>query len=141
ISSHACDLVIQDKRSLLVHDATNDDVFAARASIIQGQIRSMMAAPLQTDERVIGLIYLDSPHHVKRFTKRDLIVLTVLANMAAVRIENARLADIEQTERIRARELEHAAAIQRSMLPSRFPPFPERPDFELHAAMIPAKEV
>jgi sigma-B regulation protein RsbU (phosphoserine phosphatase) len=27
------------------------------------------------------------------------------------------------------------------MLPSRFPPFPERTDFELHAAMVPAKEV
>ncbi len=27
------------------------------------------------------------------------------------------------------------------MLPSEFPPFPDRTDFELHAAMIPAKEV
>ena len=31
--------------------------------------------------------------------------------------------------------------IQRSMLPSQFPPFPDRADFELHAAMVPAKEV
>jgi sigma-B regulation protein RsbU (phosphoserine phosphatase) len=27
------------------------------------------------------------------------------------------------------------------MLPSRFPPFPDRKDFELHASMVPAKEV
>jgi sigma-B regulation protein RsbU (phosphoserine phosphatase) len=64
-----------------------------------------------------------------------------MANMAAVRIENARLAEVEQAERLRARELEHAAMIQRSMLPSTFPPFPDRSDFELHAAMVPAKEV
>jgi serine phosphatase RsbU (regulator of sigma subunit) len=105
------------------------------------QIRSMMAVPLQTEDRVIGLIYLDSSHFVKEFTKQDLSLLTVMANMAAVRIENARLAEVEQAERVRARELEHAAMIQRSMLPSQFPPFPERTDFELHAAMVPAKEV
>jgi sigma-B regulation protein RsbU (phosphoserine phosphatase) len=72
---------------------------------------------------------------------QDLNLVTVMANMAAVRIENARLAEMQQEERLRAREMEHAATIQRSMLPSRFPPFPERTDFELHASMVPAKEV
>lgn len=141
ISSHVRDLVIREKRSLLVRDALMDAALAARASIVMNQIRSMMAVPLQTEDRVIGLIYLDSSHFVKEFTKQDLSLLTVMANMAAVRIENARLAEVEQAERLRARELEHAATIQRSMLPSQFPPFPERTDFELHAAMVPAREV
>ncbi len=141
ISSHVRDLVIRERRSLLVRDAMMDAALAARASIVTSQIRSMMAVPLQTEDRVIGLIYLDSSHFVKEFTKQDLSLLTVMANMAAVRIENARLAEVEQAERLRARELEHAAMIQRSMLPSQFPPFPERTDFELHAAMVPAKEV
>jgi sigma-B regulation protein RsbU (phosphoserine phosphatase) len=141
ISSHVRDIVIREKRSLLVHDAMMDSALAAHASIVLSQIRSMMAVPLQTEDRVIGLIYLDSSHFVKEFTKQDLSLLTVMANMAAVRIENARLAEVEQAERLRARELEHAAMIQRSMLPSQFPPFPNRTDFELHAAMVPAKEV
>ena len=38
-------------------------------------------------------------------------------------------------------ELSIAARIQQSLLPRNFPPFPERKDFDLHAAMIPAKEV
>src|SRR5579863_7998737 len=141
ISSHVRDLVIQEKRSLLVRDAMMDSAFAAHASIVMSQIRSMMAVPLQTEDRVIGLIYLDSSHFVKEFTKRDLSLLTIMANMAAVRIENARLAEVEQAERLRAREMEQAAMIQRSILPSQFPPFPDRNDFELHAAMVPAKEV
>jgi phosphoserine phosphatase RsbU/P len=141
ISSHVRDMVIQEKRSLLVRDAMMDAALAAHASIVLSQVRSMMAVPLQTEDRVIGLIYLDSSHFVKEFTVQDLNLLTVMANMAAVRIENARLAEMEQDERLRARELEHAAMIQRSMLPSRFPPFPDRTDFELHAAMVPAKEV
>ena len=61
--------------------------------------------------------------------------------MAAVRIENARLAEVEQAERLRARELEHAALIQRSMLPCQGGLFPDRTDFELHASMVPAREV
>jgi phosphoserine phosphatase RsbU/P len=38
-------------------------------------------------------------------------------------------------------ELGVAARIQQSILPRQFPPFPTRKDFELHAAMVPAKEV
>jgi sigma-B regulation protein RsbU (phosphoserine phosphatase) len=38
-------------------------------------------------------------------------------------------------------ELSVAARIQQSILPRVFPPFPNRKDFELHASMIPAKEV
>ncbi len=38
-------------------------------------------------------------------------------------------------------ELAIAAQIQRSMLPSRFPAFPERKDFDIYAVMAPAKTV
>ncbi len=141
MSSHVRDMVIREKRSLLVRDAMADAALAAHASIVQSQIRSMMAVPLQTEDEVIGLIYLDSSHLVKEFTKHDLSLLTVMASMAAVRIENVRLAEVEQNEKLHARELEQAAMIQRSILPNVFPPFPGRTDFDLHAAMVPAKEV
>jgi sigma-B regulation protein RsbU (phosphoserine phosphatase) len=45
-----------------------------------------------------------------------------------------------EKERIGA-ELGVAAAIQASMLPNIFPPFPERTEFDLYASMLPAKEV
>jgi sigma-B regulation protein RsbU (phosphoserine phosphatase) len=141
ISSHVRDIVIGEKRSLLVQDALNDSDLAGRMSIVQQQIRSILAVPLQTDARVIGLIYLDAPGLTHEFTKDDLSVLTVLANIAAIRIEHARLAEVEQAEKLRNQELEHAALIQRSILPTNFPPFPHRKEFELHASMIPAREV
>ena len=55
----------------------------------------MMAVPLQTKDRIIGLIYVDSPFVLREFTKDDLSLLTVMANVAAIRIENARLAEVE----------------------------------------------
>ncbi len=64
ISNAVRDRVIQEKASLLVRDARLDEAFAERMSIVQQQIRSMVAVPLQTDDRVIGLIYLDSPHFI-----------------------------------------------------------------------------
>jgi len=141
ISSHVRDLVIKEKRSLVVRDALTDQALAARRSIVQDQIRSMLAVPLQTNNGVIGLIYLDSPFLIREFTKDDLSVLTVMSNIAAVRIETARLAELEQIEKLRAQEMQHAAMIQRSILPGNFPPFPDRREFQLHAAMTPARGV
>ena len=117
ISSMVRDRVIKEKTSLLVRDARLDEAFAERMSIVQQQIRSMLAVPLQTDDRVIGLIYLDSPHFVHEFTKDDLNLLTVMANVAAIRIEHTRLAEVEQAEKLFAKELEQAAEIQRRLLP------------------------
>jgi len=124
ISNTVRDRVIKEKTSLLVRDARLDEAFADRMSIVQQQIRSMLAVPLQTDDRVIGLIYLDSPHLIKEFTKDDLSLLTVMANVAAIRIEHTRLAEVEQAERIHAKQLEQAAEIQRGLLPVQAPSVP-----------------
>ncbi len=124
ISNAVRDRVINEKTSLLVRDARLDEAFADRMSIVQQQIRSMLAVPLQTDDRVIGLIYLDSPHFIKEFTKDDLSLLTVMANVAAIRIEHTRLAEVEQAERIHAKQLEQAAEIQRGLLPVQAPNVP-----------------
>jgi serine phosphatase RsbU (regulator of sigma subunit)/pSer/pThr/pTyr-binding forkhead associated (FHA) protein len=121
ISNTVRDRVINEKTSLLVRDARLDEAFADRMSIVQQQIRSMLAVPLQTDDRVIGLIYLDSPHFIKEFSKDDLSLLTVMANVAAIRIEHTRLAEVEQAERLHAKELDQAAEIQRSLLPTQVP--------------------
>jgi len=118
ISSTVRDRVIQSKESLLVRDAQLDQTFKEHVSIVEHQVRSMMAVPLQTNDRVIGLIYVDSPHLVREFTREDLNLLTVMANVAAIRIEHARLNEIEEAERAMAKEMEQAALIQNALLPA-----------------------
>ena len=124
ISTAVRDAVLIERTSLLVRDAQLDQAFADRRSIVQEQVRSILAVPLQTDSRVIGLIYLDSPGFVRDFTKDDLNLLTVMANVAAIRIEHARLNEVEQAERLLAKELEQAAEIQRGLLPTTAPLIP-----------------
>jgi serine phosphatase RsbU (regulator of sigma subunit) len=98
-----------------------EDAFRDQMSIVEQRVRSMMAVPLQTEERIIGLIYVDSPFTLREFTKDDLDLLTVIANVAAVRIENARLEEIEAADRIFQRDLDQAAEIQRGVLPAGAP--------------------
>ena len=121
ISSHVRDKVIKEKASILVRDAQLDANFKDRMSIVEQKVHTMMAAPLQTEERIMGLIYVDSPFILREFGKDDLRLLTVMANTAAIRIENARLAEIEEADRRIQRDLSQAAEIQRGALPSRPP--------------------
>ncbi len=124
ISSGVRDRVLSARESLLVRDARADDTLRNRMSIVEHQVRSMIAVPLQTDKRVIGLIYLDSPHFLREFTREDLNLLTVMANVAAIRIEHQRLNEVEAAERVLARDMSQAAEIQKRLLPEAAPEVP-----------------
>ncbi len=117
ISSAVRDRVVNGKTSILVRDTSLDESLRERGSIVTQSVRTLMAAPLQTDDRVIGLLYVDSPHGVREFDNDDLNLLTVMANVAAIRIERERLAEVEQAERLLEAQLEQAAEIQRRFLP------------------------
>jgi serine phosphatase RsbU (regulator of sigma subunit) len=124
ISTTVRDRVIGEKTSILVRDAQLDEAFKSRMSIVEQKVHTMMAVPLQTKDRIIGLIYVDSPFVMREFTRDDLSLLTVMANVAAIRIENARLAEVEEAERVMVRDLTQAAEIQRGVLPGRAPQLP-----------------
>jgi phosphoserine phosphatase RsbU/P len=117
ISSAVRDRVLNSGASVLVRDTSIDDAFRERRSIVEQNIRTLMAVPLQTQDQIIGIIYVDSPSLLREFTRDDLSVLTVMANVAAIRIEQTRFAEIEQARQLMARDLEQAAEIQKSFLP------------------------
>lgn len=138
ISAAVRDRVLQEKASLLVRDTRLDEAFKSRQSIHDQQILTMMAVPLQTKDRVIGLIHVDSRFFVRRFTPEDLDLLTVLANVAAIRIEQERLVQVEQSEKVMERELQQAAEIQRRLLSGRIP---DVPGLELVGYNVPCRTV
>jgi sigma-B regulation protein RsbU (phosphoserine phosphatase) len=121
ISTAVRDRVLNGRSSLLISDAMMDDALRMRQSIVRQKVHSLMAVPLQTEDQVLGLIYVDSPHLWRQFNPQDLNLLTVMANVAALRIERERLAVIEEQRRILEIELERAAEIQRQILPGRSP--------------------
>jgi len=121
ISAAVRDRVVRSRQSMLVLDTALDREIGDRASISADSVRSLMAVPLQTGERVIGLIYVDWSSLATGLTSEALDLLTVFGNIAATRIEQERLQDVEEAARARERELEQAAEIQRGLLPGAAP--------------------
>jgi pSer/pThr/pTyr-binding forkhead associated (FHA) protein len=118
ISRTVMDEVLKNGKSVLTSDAQHDPKFASQTMILMG-IRSVLAVPLSVDERnIFGMIYADSPTHEATFTEEHLDILTTLASVASIRVENATLLD-ERIQRERMeRELELATEIQQRFQPS-----------------------
>ncbi|HXV59722.1 MAG TPA: ATP-binding protein [Vicinamibacteria bacterium] len=90
ISARVRDKVLKEKTSLLVTDALHDQLVKRSQTIIEQGVHSLIAVPLQTEERVIGLMYLDSVDKERTFRSDDLSLLTAMANVAGIRIERER---------------------------------------------------
>jgi serine phosphatase RsbU (regulator of sigma subunit) len=118
ISTTIRDKVLKERQSMLVRDTGLDDAFKGRMSIVEQKVHTCMAVPLQTTDRIIGLIYVDSSFILREFTEDDLWLLTIMANQAAFKIVSALLASAEEAERVMARDLSQAADIQRGILPA-----------------------
>lgn len=118
VSHSVMNEVLKNGKSVLTADAQQDPRFATQTMVLQG-IRSVLAVPLSVDERnVFGLIYADSPTYETTFTEEHLNILTTLASVASIRVENATLTE-ERMERERMeRELELATEIQQRFQPS-----------------------
>lgn len=110
--------VVENANSVLTADAQHDPKFASQTIMLQG-IRSVLAVPLSVDERhVFGLIYADSPTHQASFSSEHLDILTTLASVASIRVENASLLDERINRERMERELELATEIQQRFQPA-----------------------
>jgi phosphoserine phosphatase RsbU/P len=118
ISRTVMDEVLKNGKSVLTADAQHDPRFASQTMALSG-IRSVLAVPLSVDERnIFGLIYADSPTYEATFSEEHLNILTTLASVASIRVENATLLE-ERLERERMeRELELATEIQQRFQPA-----------------------
>lgn len=124
ISRTITNRVVLHKESVLTSDALLDDRFKRGQSVESQHLRSVLCVPLWNNRDVIGLIYVDNRHRAGLFTEENLRVLAHLANVAAVKIENARLFEqVVAAERME-QELQKAAEIQEHLLPAEGPPIP-----------------
>jgi serine phosphatase RsbU (regulator of sigma subunit)/pSer/pThr/pTyr-binding forkhead associated (FHA) protein len=114
--------VIARQESVLTADALQDQRFREGRSIASQNIQSVMCVPLWNNRDVIGLIYVDNRRGAGLFDRDKLRILTHLANVAAVKIENARLFEKAVAAQVVQQDMERAAEIQRQLLPAEGPP-------------------
>lgn len=90
--------------AILTANAMQDERFSAQESIMMQQIRSCMCVPLWDEKKVIGIIYVDCMIFENYFQERDLDLLSTIAIISAIAIEQSRLnQEIDREKRIRDR--------------------------------------
>ena len=113
--------VAETGETRLIDDAASSDAYHARLSIINLSLRTILCVALKTGRGILGVIYVDSNAITRRFSERDVPLVEAFAAQAAVSLERVRLEQAEiERDRMR-RQLETAAEIQQTFLPSTFP--------------------
>ena len=104
--------------------------------------RSILCLPLiGNGDSLVGVIQVLNKRDRETFDKIDESLLAGLSDHITVALERGRLIEA-YIEKERLEEgLKLAHDIQMSMLPKTFPPFPERRDLDIFAAITPAKKV
>ncbi|MEW6557589.1 MAG: GAF and ANTAR domain-containing protein [Elusimicrobiota bacterium] len=102
--------VVKTKKPVAVLDISNDKIFKYKEIAKKEGLVSMLCIPLVVKGKAIGAIdvYTAKPH---RFTKKEIDILTTIANQSAVVIENTEL--IVKTKVI-SEELETRKLVERA---------------------------
>jgi serine phosphatase RsbU (regulator of sigma subunit) len=131
---------IKTVQAFLSDDAFTDTRFNMSQSIADFRIRSVMCAPLWSQEngKAFGVIQLDTQDRSKKFTQEDLNLLMSVAKQASLALENARLHETSLARERMTRDLELAHRVQLSFLPRQLP---DIPGYELYAFYEPAQQV
>jgi sigma-B regulation protein RsbU (phosphoserine phosphatase) len=134
VSEGLCGAAVRMREPVLVGDVRTDPRYVG----LVAETRSELVVPLVRQDRVIGVLDLESPR-LDRFSDRDVKVLLPLASQVAIAIENARLYDEIRRNDVRlSRELRIARDVQRALFPEGSP----RGDgWEASAHFRPAREL
>ncbi|MBU8871552.1 MAG: SpoIIE family protein phosphatase [Gemmatimonadales bacterium] len=113
LSSTLVQRVVNDRTGVLLADIQAPNVGPSESMVAQ-RLCSVMAVPLFDNERVRGILYVDSRRKEVHYKQDDLQVVTATANAVAVKLRNLSM----------ERELAMAARIQQAMLPAQLPDIP-----------------
>jgi adenylate cyclase len=98
MSRSIINVALRERVAVLSTDATRDQRFSTEDSVILQGIRSVMSAPMMFKDEPLGIISVDNRDMINAFAREDLETLSIIANLAATAIHNARMVH----ERIKA---------------------------------------
>ena len=129
---------VQNHSGEIVRDVQNDPNFYNKIDQKSGFVtRSIICAPLRVKDVRIGAVELVNKRSEDGlFSDQDLHLLEAMSASAGLAIQNARQAEALVEQEVLARELELAAEIQRSLLPTA-----RNDDFPIHGINLPARTV
>ncbi|HLW01044.1 MAG TPA: adenylate/guanylate cyclase domain-containing protein [Ktedonobacterales bacterium] len=89
ISRKVVEKVWRTKDPIVTANAAEDKQLSGQVSIVMHDIRSILCAPLQLQNRSLGIVYVDNRQLVNPYTLEHLDLLAACCNQAAIAIDNA----------------------------------------------------
>lgn len=102
-------------RQPIVLTGTEQGAAIGSASAVTHGLRSILVAPLQIEDRLLGVVYLDSRLAKGIFTHDDVDILAAITSHVAFALETARIAEMELSVATERRQREVAELLRDSM--------------------------
>ncbi len=107
--------VLEEKVGVLSTDVMEDAALGTSKSLLAAETRSLLAVPLTVFERMLGLIYLDTGSPTAKLDQDHLELMTAVAAISAVALENARHVERleDENQRLKAEiNIEHNMVVE-----------------------------
>jgi serine phosphatase RsbU (regulator of sigma subunit) len=131
VSDTVVQRVLETRQSLLSYNAQVEFI---SKSILEEGVFSVMCVPIVAENKILGVLYLDTASPGKLFRQSDLELLTVFANASAAYIEHHLLLEDAIQRRILEEEMRKAAEIQQRLLALQAP---DVPGYGVHLGNLP----
>lgn len=97
--------VLETRQPLMILDAQRDPLMSsARELMLRQHVQSILLVPLIVRDEVIGTIGFDVLHAQRAFTPDEIDLARTVANLVAIRLEQARLFEAEREARLLAQQ-------------------------------------
>ncbi|NWG15419.1 MAG: SpoIIE family protein phosphatase [Chloroflexi bacterium] len=130
--------VVASRQPLLTNNAMFDTRINPGQSIIMRGLRAILCAPMLVQDRLVGVVYVDTSMRTGSFTENDRDLLNAVAGQAGIALENARLYSVAVEKGRLEQELKLAREIQQGLLPRRMP---EAQGYQVCASWRSAREM
>ena len=98
VSSTVVRRVLRERAGLLISNLASDNALGRVEPLEQLGVHSLLCVPLLDSDTVLGMIYLDSRSPTERIDRSHLEMMTALANLASLAIQNVQHWDELQEE-------------------------------------------
>jgi phosphoserine phosphatase RsbU/P len=130
--------LLTNKNAILIGDPNLDPRFAGQQSIIMSSLKSAMAAPLLDEDRVLGILYVDTTSPAHQYSDEYLRLFATFGNIIASRLVNFALLQERTEKQAMETELRRASSIQKNLL-IKIPP--TLPGYSIAAFQKPSRSV
>ena len=113
VSSTVANKVFNEGVAMLSNDIIANEAFSAAKSVMSSEASSLLCVPIAIFEKVFGVLYIYITDEAIHFDENDLQLVTAIAGIAAVALENARHVEWLEQEN---RRLQEANNIEHNMV-------------------------